>query len=90
MSRHSLRPDLSHPLECMPCFQSSARGFRRGYAMNEIIISEAKANITEDSHKLCQRINDSSLFIISVAATKVSDNYQRLTAQADAQASYLG
>ncbi|KRZ50864.1 hypothetical protein T02_1601 [Trichinella nativa] len=25
MSRHSLRPDLSHPLECMPCFQSSAR-----------------------------------------------------------------
>ncbi|KAL1229401.1 Serine hydroxymethyltransferase [Trichinella spiralis] len=25
VSRHSLRPDLSQPLECMPCFQSSAR-----------------------------------------------------------------
>ncbi|KRY18367.1 hypothetical protein T12_6806 [Trichinella patagoniensis] len=61
MSRHSLRPDLSHPLECMPCFQSSAMGFRRWYALNEIIISEAKANITEDFHQLCLRINDSSL-----------------------------
>ncbi|KRZ88118.1 hypothetical protein T08_8690 [Trichinella sp. T8] len=39
------------------CYQ----GFRRWYAMNEIIISEAKANIIEDSHKLCQRINDSFL-----------------------------
>ncbi|OUC40965.1 hypothetical protein D917_03688 [Trichinella nativa] len=74
MSRHSLRPDLSHPLECMPCFQSSARvnypailsrRFRgRWYALNELIISEAKSNITKDSRQLCQRINDSSLVLV--------------------------
>ncbi|KRY40388.1 hypothetical protein T01_6168 [Trichinella spiralis] len=120
VSRHSLRPDLSQPLECMPCFQSSARvncpailsrrfheyscyqlinhikGFRRWYALNGIIISEAKANTTEDSCQLCQRIDDSSLpldpilflccqFIINVAARRASDDSQRLTAQAAAQ-----
>ncbi|KRZ50342.1 hypothetical protein T02_2265 [Trichinella nativa] len=85
VSRHSLRLDLSQPLECMPCLQSSARGFRRWYALNELIISEAKSNITEDSRQLCQRIDDFLLFIISVAATKASDYFQRLTTQAAAQ-----
>ncbi|XP_003369351.1 hypothetical protein Tsp_04766 [Trichinella spiralis] len=93
VSRHSLRPDLSQPLECMPCFQSSARvncpailSRRRWYALNGIIISEAKANTTEDSCQLCQRIDDSSLFIINVASRRASDDSQRLTTQAAAQA----
>ncbi|KRZ85318.1 hypothetical protein T08_6621 [Trichinella sp. T8] len=84
VSRHSLRLDLSQPLECMPCLQSSAR------KLNLILLRILVSSVSASTIFFCRLIQLFSMFlccqfIISVAATKASDYFQRLTTQAAAQ-----